>query len=118
MVAGTGIERYEGMLGFDWVTHKSDPQPADADMDVHRAPAPPAVGDQRDRFDLVEGLSGRTFDDILRGDDRVAADSWSATSCDADAHRRGRPDSAGAAAGRRDLVHRRQHPPRRRRVAT
>ena len=26
MVAGPGIERNEGMLGFDWVTHKGDPQ--------------------------------------------------------------------------------------------
>jgi hypothetical protein len=35
---------------------------------------PPSVETNRDRFDLVESLSGWKFDDTLRGDDRVAAD--------------------------------------------
>ncbi len=68
MVAGPGIERNEGMLGFDWVTHRGDPQPADADMDFTGL-LPPDVENVRDRFDLVEGLSGWRFDDLLRGDD-------------------------------------------------
>ena len=33
MLAGPGIQRSEGMLGFDWVTHKGDPEAADSDMD-------------------------------------------------------------------------------------
>ena len=67
MVAGPGIERNEGMLGFDWTTHKSDPSPANADMNFTGL-LPPTLDALRDRFDLVEGLSGWTFNDILRGD--------------------------------------------------
>ena len=32
MLAGPGLQRNEGMLGFDWVTHKADPTAADSDM--------------------------------------------------------------------------------------
>ena len=67
MVAGPGIERNEGMLGFDWTTHKSDPSPANADMNFTGL-LPPSLDALRDRFDLVEGLSGWTFNDVLRGD--------------------------------------------------
>ena len=73
MLAGPGIQRSEGMLGFDWVTHKNDPLPADSDMDFTGL-LPPGVETNRDRFDLVESLSGWNRDDILRGDDRAAAD--------------------------------------------
>jgi Ca2+-binding RTX toxin-like protein len=74
MVAGPGIERNEGMLGFDWVTHRGDPQPANADMTLRGAlPVPPDIDTLRDRFDQVEGLSGWRFNDILRGDDADAA---------------------------------------------
>lgn len=72
MVTGPGIERNEGMLGFDWVTHRGDPQPANADMRL-TALLPPDVDALRDRYDLVEGLSGWQFNDVLRGDDRDAA---------------------------------------------
>ncbi|MBL0276692.1 MAG: choice-of-anchor D domain-containing protein [Anaeromyxobacter sp.] len=68
MVAGPGVERSEGMLGFDWVTHKNDPQPADADL-FRLGLLPPDQDALRDRFDLVEGLSGWRFADLLRGDD-------------------------------------------------
>jgi hypothetical protein len=61
------------MLGFDWVTHKNDPQRADADLE-RTALLPPAADALRDRYDLVEGLSGWDLDDTLRGDDAVAAD--------------------------------------------
>jgi len=70
MVSGPGIERNEGMLGFDWVTHRGDPQPANADMNFTGL-LPPDVENVRDRFDLVEGLSGWRFDDVLRGDSRL-----------------------------------------------
>ncbi len=68
MVAGPVIERNEGMLGFDWLTHKGDPQAANADMNFTGL-LPPDLDNIRDRFDLVEGLSGWNFSDILRGDD-------------------------------------------------
>ena len=32
MFAGPGIQRAEGMLGFDWVTHRGDPVAGDSDM--------------------------------------------------------------------------------------
>ena len=37
MVTGPGIERNEGMLGFDWVTHKGDPQAGERGHGLHRA---------------------------------------------------------------------------------
>ncbi|MFZ4721084.1 MAG: peroxidase family protein, partial [Ilumatobacteraceae bacterium] len=73
MFVGPGIQRAEGMMGFDWATHRSDPVAADSDMSIVGA-LPPAVFTNRDRFDLVEGLSGWQFNDVLRGDNRVAAD--------------------------------------------
>ena len=33
MLIGPGIQRAEGMLGFDWVTHRGDPLPANTDME-------------------------------------------------------------------------------------
>ena len=69
MLAGPGIQRNEGMQGFDWVTHRSDPQPADSDMSVTAFQAP-AVDFNRDRFDLVESLSGWNWDYTLRVDHR------------------------------------------------
>jgi Ca2+-binding RTX toxin-like protein len=66
MVAGPGIERNEGMLGFDWVTYRGDPQAADADM-FFTGLLPPDLDNVKDRFDLTEGLSGWNFDDKLRG---------------------------------------------------
>jgi hypothetical protein len=74
MIADTsGTERFEGMLGYDWVTYRLDSQPVDADLLLSGLTAP-NVNEIRDRYDLVEGLSGYRFSDILRGDDRTAAD--------------------------------------------
>ncbi len=85
MLAGPGIQRSEGMRGFDWVTHQGDPEPADSDMDFTGA-LPPGVETNRDRFDLVEGLSGYQFDDILRGDDRAVADLTAGVNEPANSH--------------------------------
>ncbi len=70
MVTDPGTDRHEGMLGFDWVTHLRDPNPAKADMD-NTIFQPPSVQNMRDRYDLVEGLSGWDHDDVLRGVDRA-----------------------------------------------
>ena len=113
MLAGPGIQRSEGMLGFDWVTHKNDPLAADSDMDFTGL-LPPGVETNRDRFDLVEALSGWSKNDVLRGDDRRGRrPRWSSTSST-------RPASTGSRAGgpaarRDDVVQRRQHHHRRRR---
>jgi Ca2+-binding RTX toxin-like protein len=72
MVADAGIERSEGMLGFDWVTHRNEPEPVNADM-AFTGLLPPDKDAIRDRFDNVEGLSGHNKDDVLRGDDADAA---------------------------------------------
>ena len=70
MLMGGGIQRAEGMLGFDWATHRGDPSPGNSDMEITVADLP-SVETNRDRFDRVEGLSGWNFNDTLRGDNRA-----------------------------------------------
>lgn len=69
MVQGAGIQRNNGMAGFDWAIHKGDPNAANSDLGI-----PIFVNQQefilRDRFDLVEGLSGWKFNDVLTGTER------------------------------------------------
>ena len=68
MVAGPGIERNHGVFGFDWVTHARSIEPADSDMRQIIVDGPNAL---KDRFLLVEALSGWDKNDVLRGDDEV-----------------------------------------------
>ncbi len=76
MVVGVGVDRAEGMLGFDWATYKDETSGIEADMNV-RVFAPPVLPGSPnaflDRFDSTEGLSGSAFSDILRGDNANAA---------------------------------------------
>jgi Ca2+-binding RTX toxin-like protein len=72
LVAGPGISRFEGMIGFDWTIHYNDTQPVDSDLE-RTVLLPVTVDPLRDRFDLVEGLSGWDGDDILRGDTAAGA---------------------------------------------
>ncbi|WGV15870.1 peroxidase family protein [Fuscovulum ytuae] len=66
MIQGIGINRNNGMAGFDWVSYKGNNYDADADMNISIF-----VNQQnnilRDRFDLVEGLSGWNGNDKLTG---------------------------------------------------
>ncbi len=70
MVQGAGIERNNGMAGFDWAIHKGATKGVEADLGI-----PLFVNQQanilRDRFDLVEGLSGSDFGDVLTGRETV-----------------------------------------------
>lgn len=70
MFQGLGIQRNNGMAGFDWVINKGNPVAADSDLGI-----PIFVNQQanilRDRYDLVEGLSGWDFDDVLTGRDVI-----------------------------------------------
>ena len=66
MVQGPGIQRNNGMDGFDWAIHKGDPNGADSDLGIRIFDTRPALI-LRDRFDSVEGLSGWEHDDILTG---------------------------------------------------
>ena len=66
--------RFEGMLGFDWATYRGETVAVDADMLITGAVAVNApLNENRDRYDLIEGLSGTNFNDLLRGDNRDAA---------------------------------------------
>ena len=66
MFQNEGIQRSNGMAGFDWAIHKGDSNAANSDLGI------PIFDTQeafilRDRFDLVEGLSGWKLDDTLTG---------------------------------------------------
>ncbi|PTR14803.1 Ca2+-binding RTX toxin-like protein [Nitrosospira sp. Nsp2] len=69
MVSGVGIQRNEGMFGFDWSIAKTDPYGVDHDLTV-KVFSTVEADILRDRYDLVESMSGWTHDDILRGDNR------------------------------------------------
>ncbi|MBM6584350.1 hypothetical protein ILT44_29580, partial [Microvirga sp. BT689] len=66
MFQGEGIQRNNGMAGFDWAIHKGDAVAANSDLGI-----PIFVNQEqfilRDRFDLVEGLSGWKHNDVLTG---------------------------------------------------
>lgn len=66
MVQGPGIQRNNGMDGFDWAIHKGDPNGADSDLGIRIFETREDLI-LRDRFDSVEGLSGWNQDDILTG---------------------------------------------------
>lgn len=70
MVQSSGIQRNNGMAGFDWAIHKGDAAAAHSDLGI------PIFANQqaiilRDRFDLVEGLSGWVHNDTLIGRSQV-----------------------------------------------
>ena len=70
MFQGEGIQRTNGMAGFDWVIQKGDPNAANLDLGI------PIFATQeafilRDRMDLVEGASGWIHDDVITGRARV-----------------------------------------------
>jgi Ca2+-binding RTX toxin-like protein len=66
MFQSAGIQRNNGMAGFDWAIHKGDSSAANSDLGI-----PIFVNQEqfilRDRFDLVEGLSGWKYSDTLTG---------------------------------------------------
>jgi Ca2+-binding RTX toxin-like protein len=69
MFQGVGIQRNNGMAGFDWAINKGNPVAADSHMGIPVFATQPQFT-LRDRYDLVEGLSGWKFDDILTGRDK------------------------------------------------
>ncbi|PMR78364.1 heme peroxidase, partial [Halomonas urumqiensis] len=91
MVQGMGINRNEGMFGFDWVSFKNTPENSQkghfVDLSLEERQVSGVYVDMRtpvfttdfddilrDRFDQVEALSGSHYDDILIGDDRGTGD--------------------------------------------
>ena len=81
MVGKTGLgDRYIGGSGFDWAAFKinpSDPQFKGDGKGVHidisdrffDTPAVPGGTQPLARFDIVEGISGSSLADVLKGDD-------------------------------------------------
>ena len=75
MVGSAGINKLEGMSGFDWATYKDNPHKGDGVTGVHadltlnafdEFPLPPPLS-ELDQYGNVEGLSGSAFNDQLDG---------------------------------------------------
>jgi len=74
--AGPGIDRVEGQQGFDWVSFALDGDGVDIDIDLTvflRPTLPPSNATILDRYDRVEGVSGSSSPDILRGTSNLEA---------------------------------------------
>ncbi|KQW80824.1 peroxidase family protein [Brevundimonas sp. Root1279] len=69
MFQAEGIQRNNGMAGFDWAIHKGDAHAANSNLGIAVFETQEAVI-LRDRFDLVEGLSGWIHNDVLVGRSR------------------------------------------------
>lgn len=67
--SGIGVQRFEGMFGFDWAIAKYDVAGVSWDANIPIFTSVPA-DILRDRFDLMEGFSGWRFNDTIRGDNR------------------------------------------------
>ncbi|MFC5337624.1 peroxidase family protein [Leucobacter denitrificans] len=65
-----GTDRHLGNMGWDWVTYYGETQDVDADF-LFTLLQRPDVNAVRDRFDQLEGLSGGSGDDVLRGPNRA-----------------------------------------------
>ena len=77
MEGADGVQRFEGLNGFDWATYRNVDLGVNADMLLRafdETPLPPSNVSIMDRFDSVEGLSGGRGNDILRGDDATSVD--------------------------------------------
>ncbi|TMA20193.1 MAG: hypothetical protein E6J85_10385, partial [Deltaproteobacteria bacterium] len=72
MLMSEGSNKFFGDYGFDWVTQRGWPVPADIELNLL---AQPGVilnfNDLRNRYRLVDGASGWDLDDHIQGDDRV-----------------------------------------------
>ncbi|KKC34181.1 hypothetical protein WH91_04460 [Devosia psychrophila] len=66
MVQGAGIQRNNGMLGFDWAIQKGDPNNGVIDLGISRFLTQTALT-LRDRNDSVEAASGWKHNDTLIG---------------------------------------------------
>ncbi|MET0675635.1 MAG: peroxidase family protein, partial [Bradyrhizobium sp.] len=79
-VGSDAQDKMDGMSGFDWVTYKNDPFGVTADLSLAIFGGVGEIGDHialpfaaspasiLDRFAEVEGISGTSFTDVLRGD--------------------------------------------------
>ncbi len=71
MEGADGVQRFEGVNGFDWATYMNVDQGVSVDMLLRafdETPIPASNVSIMDRFASVEGLSGSRGNDILRGE--------------------------------------------------
>ena len=76
MVGSAGVNKLEGMSGFDWATYKNNDSGVWADLTLNafdEFPLPPPLS-ALDQYGNVEGLSGSKHNDRLDGSESVAAD--------------------------------------------
>ncbi|MGF6690165.1 Ca2+-binding RTX toxin-like protein [Metapseudomonas resinovorans] len=78
IMLGNGGEgdRYVGGSGYDWAVFRDDPQGVNIEFDLRafdETPVTPSTASLLTRFEFMEGLSGSSHSDILKGDDRDAA---------------------------------------------
>ncbi len=85
-VGSAGVNKMDGMSGFDWATYKMNPQVVSpegqpsfgvhADLLLDALDAGPVPPDQAtlDQYNFVEGLSGSAFDDWLFGSEETDAE--------------------------------------------
>ncbi|TMA19796.1 MAG: PASTA domain-containing protein [Deltaproteobacteria bacterium] len=67
-----GTNKFFGDYGFDWITQRGWPVPANIELHLTALPASVVnFNDLRNRYRLVDGASGWDLDDRIRGDDRV-----------------------------------------------
>jgi hypothetical protein len=67
-----GSNKFFGDYGFDWVTQRGWPVPADIELDLLAVPGVVLnFNDLRNKYRLVDGASGWDLDDHIRGDNRV-----------------------------------------------
>ena len=74
-VGSDAQDKMDGMSGFDWVTYKNDRIGVTVDLELAALNEPPVAASPAsilDRFAEVEGLSGSSFADYLRGSEADA----------------------------------------------
>ena len=70
-----GSNKFFGDYGFDWVTQRGWPFPADIELDLLALPNVPLnFNDLRNKYRFVDGASGWNFDDHIRGSNHILCD--------------------------------------------
>ena len=73
MSTNAALDRFIGAGGFDWAIHQYDTVPATDDMNINNGQGGLGivVAANRDRWQEVEGLSGSSFNDVIKGTDVI-----------------------------------------------
>jgi beta-lactam-binding protein with PASTA domain/Ca2+-binding RTX toxin-like protein len=70
-----GSNKIFGDYGFDWITQRAWPFPADIELGLLALPNVPLnFNDLRNKYRFVDGASGWDFDDSIRGSNEVLCD--------------------------------------------